>query len=132
MSDVAFGNVETLLRAWAVPLFTGARVVSELPGDLVGSLPVLQVVRGGGDDPRTFMAIDRAVVDVDVWAATRTDACSLAEAVRHRLRRELPGTVLDGFVVAWVTTQVAPRWAPDPNPDLRRYTATYEVGIHPA
>lgn len=131
MSDVAFGNVETLLRSWAVPLFAGTRVVSELPADLETVVPVLQIVRSGGDDPRTFMATDRAVVDVDAWAATRTAACALGESARLRFRRDLPGVVVDGFAFTWVTTQVAPRWQPDPNLNVRRYTATYEIGFHP-
>ena len=132
MSDVEFGNLEVILRAWVAPLLDGARVVSELPGDLETNLPLLPIVRGGGEDPRTFMCLDRAVIDVDAWGATRTDACGLAEALRLRFRRDLPNTVLDGFVFTWVTTQVAPRWQPDPNPKVRRYTATYEVGLHPA
>jgi hypothetical protein len=132
MSDVEFGNLEVILRAWAAPLFTGTRVVSELPGDLVGSLPVLQIVRSGGNDPRTFMATDRAVVDVDAWEATRADASDLAELARLHFRSDLPNTVVDGFVFTWVTTLVGPRWQPDPNPKVRRYTATYEVGLHPA
>ena len=132
MSDVEFGNLEVILRAWATPLFTGTRIVSELPGDLTDTLPVLQIVRGGGDDPRTFMATDRAVIDVDAWAVTRTAASDLAELARRHLRRDLPNTTVDGFTFTWVTTQVAPRWQPDPNPKLRRYTSTYEVGLHPA
>jgi hypothetical protein len=126
-----FGNIEVVLKGWLDPLVT-ARVVSELPGDLVGQLPVIQVVRASGDDPRTFMATDRAVVDVDVWHGDRTSSSSLAETVRRYFRRDLPGTTTGGFVFMWVTTIVAPRWQPDPNTNVRRMTATYEVGLHPA
>lgn len=134
MSDPSdeFGNVEVLLRSWAAPLFPGIRIVSELPSGLEAALPVLQIVGGGGEDPRTFMAMDRTVIDVDVWAGDRVAASDLAQTVRRRFRRDLPNTTVDGFVFAWVTTQVSPRWQPDPNPNVRRFTATYEVGCHPA
>jgi hypothetical protein len=134
MSDASdeFPNPETVLRGWLVTLFPTVRIVSELPADLETELPVLQVVRGSGDDPRTFMAIDRAVIDVDVWHADRVSASAMAETVRRYIRRDLPGTTIDGAVFAWATTLVAPRWQPDPNPKVRRFTATYEVGLHPA
>jgi hypothetical protein len=129
--DTAFGNIEILLRTWALPMFTGVRIVSEKPADLESALPVLQIARGGGDDPRTFMCTDRVVVDVDAWEASRTAASDLAEDARLHFRHDLPNSVIDGFVVTWVTTQVAPRWQPDPNPRVWRYTSTYEIGIHP-
>lgn len=131
MSDTTFVNVETVLRGWLATIFTTQRICSELPDDLAGALPVIQVVRASGDDPRNYLATDRALVDVDVWHNDRTSAHDLAELVRSALRFELPGTTTGGAVFSWVTTTVGPRYLPDPNPNVRRSNATYEVGLHP-
>ncbi|NML55402.1 hypothetical protein HHL19_16660 [Streptomyces sp. R302] len=105
------------------------RVLTELPANLGDILPVVQVQRlpGGGDDG---FRLDRALVGVDVYAATRGDASTLAELVRDDLINHLPGTATARAVFGRVATVSAPSWRPYENPGLRRSGATYEVFFH--
>jgi hypothetical protein len=122
-----FPDVEVLLVAYLNGK-TGRRVVTELPADLDSELPVIKVACGVGDDDS--FRLDRSVVDVDVFAADRSAAASLAGDVRGFLLEELRSELQPAGVVTGVRTVVKPRWVPDPNPNLRRYTATYAVYAH--
>ncbi|MFE3122362.1 hypothetical protein ACFXHD_02960 [Streptomyces hydrogenans] len=105
------------------------RVLTELPANLGDILPVVQVQRlpGGGDDG---FRLDRALASIDVYAATRGDASTLAELVRDDLINHLPGTQTARAVFGRVATVSAPAWRPYENPGLRRSGATYELFFH--
>jgi len=109
---------------------TGARCVTDLPANLADVLPVIQVERfGGGDD---VVTIDKANVDIDVYAASRGAAEDLAEDVRRLMRTDLPGkTVADGAaVVSRVRTITSPSRLPYDNTGLVRVGAAYQVTLH--
>jgi hypothetical protein len=123
-------DVEIELVAWlSAQRGSGVRVLTELPADLGDVLPAVQVQRVGGDDD-TFR-LDRALVDVDVYAASRGDASTLARQVRDDLVMRLRGSSTVGAVFGLVATVSAPQWRPYENINLRRLGATYEVYFHP-
>ncbi|MEU5976389.1 hypothetical protein [Streptomyces sp. NPDC047315] len=107
-----------------------ARVLTELPENLLDVLPVVQVQRvpGGGDDG---YRLDRALVDVDVYAPTRLLASQIAQQVRNELVVLLRGATTTRAVFGRVSTVAAPAWRPYENPGLRRSGATYEMFFHP-
>lgn len=107
----------------------GIRFVTELPANLDQVLPVGQVQRVGGSDD-TFR-LDRALVDVDVYAATRRDASTHARRVREELVLLLPGAQTTAAVFGQVRTVSAPSWRPYENTALRRLGATYSLMFHP-
>jgi hypothetical protein len=121
-------DVEVELVAW-LGARRGVRVVTELPARLEEKLPVVQLQRVGGTDDG--IRLDRALVDVDVYAATRRDASLLARQVRDDLVMHLRGTATAAAVFGRVSTVSAPAWRPYENPALRRAGATYELFFHP-
>lgn len=122
-----FPDIEALLVAYLADR-TGRRVVTDLPEDLTGLLPIVRVTCDSGTDD-TFR-LDHSVVDVDVFAATRADASSVAGEVREWLLTDLHTGRQPLGMVTGVRTAMKPRWLPDANPDLRRFTASYEVSAH--
>lgn len=121
-------NVEAVLVAALGAFLDGPLVTTELDNDLLTELPVVQVHRvGGGDDG---FRLDRPLVDVDVYAATRLDAATLAEQVRSYLL-SLRGSITGTAVIGKVSTVSAPSWRPYQNTLLRRCGATYELYLHP-
>jgi hypothetical protein len=107
-----------------------ARVVTDLPADIEGQLPVLQVTETPGG-ARLNPAHDTAVIDYDAYAATRAAAKGLAAAARLLL--------LDaaGFFTAaprmWVERVVEVRrpvlLAYDDASDIRRFGGAVRLYI---
>lgn len=117
-------DAEALVLAWLRSQFPGARVVSELPADLVGNLPALQVARVGGADSQF---LDHPMVDVDIYGVDRETARALAYQVWDNLRYTLPGNPAATHWVSRVTTIAGPNADPYPNPDVRRFSLTVQL-----
>lgn len=103
-------DVEAALAVALTAAFPAARVCTETPGgdEFVESLPIIRVVRSGGDSTWT---VDNPIVDVDVFAPTRDASRKLAELVRdwfNDLRRQSVG----GVSFTLVKPLMAPRWLP--------------------
>jgi hypothetical protein len=128
MTAVGSVDVEAELVAWLHTKLT-VRVLTDLPADLGSVLPVVQVQRVGGSDDG--FRLDRALVDIDAYAATRQGASALMAQARSALLTELRGVTTDVAVFAAVRTIAAPAWRPYENPALRRFGATFEVFCHP-
>lgn len=126
--DLVWPDVEIELVAW-LDAHLDVRVVTELPATLLDVLPVVQVQRVGGDDDG--FRLDRALVDVDVYAATREAASTVARQVRSYLLGSLRGAATATAVFGYVSTVAAPSWRPYENIGLRRYGGTYELFFHP-
>jgi len=122
-----FVDVEAILIPW-LETKLGVRVVSELPPE--AQPPIIRLYRISGAD--NDYKLDRPIVDVDVFAATRPEAAELSERVRTAFRVGLRGQVLSGVVISYPFTIIGPRWLPDTNTDWRRYSASYEVLLHKA
>lgn len=132
MSTVGSVDIELELMQWLRPKAGPGTVVrDELDNQLLAELPTIQVERiPGGDDDG--LRLDRALVDINVYAATRGDALALAAQVRGWLLVELPGTITSTAVFARVDTVTAPAIRPYENTELRRAGATYQIYSHPA
>jgi hypothetical protein len=126
-----FPDVEILVIAY-LKAKMNRRVVTDLPaGDaLAAALPIFRVARVSGEDQD--YKLDRPIIDVDVFAATRSDASTLSRQAQTWLRQHLPyeDSVQPTGVVTSVDTVVGPRWLPDTNTNLRRFGASYEVTLH--
>ena len=122
-------DIETELVAWLTAILGGVRHCTELPADLLDVLPVNQIQRAGGDDDR--FRLDRALVSLDSYGATREAASLLARQTRLHLLGSLPGTSTAAAGFGRVATVSAPAWRPYENPGLRRMGATYEIYFHP-
>lgn len=120
-----FLDVEALLIPWLEDKLD-IKVVSELPPN--AAMPIVRLYRISGAE--NDYKLDRPIIDVDVFAATRPEAADIAECVRSAIRLDLRGAVFGGAVVTYSFTIIGPRWLPDTNTDLRRYSATYEVLLH--
>lgn len=132
MAAVGSVDVELLVIQWLQgQLGSGVIVRDELDNNLLAELPTVQVERIPAGDDDGFR-LDRALVDVDVYAATRGSAIALAIQIRGLLLGLLPGSTTGGAVVGRVRTEAAPGVRPYENTGLRRVGATYEIHSHPA
>lgn len=130
MADVGSVDIEVELISWLRERAPDGTVVrDELDNDLLGELPTWQVQRVGGDDDG--IRLDRALVDIDVYATTRDAALTDAKLIRGWLLRSLRGSATAGAVFGRVSTVSAPAIRPYENIGLRRVGATYEVFFHP-
>ncbi|MFD9276933.1 hypothetical protein ACFWD7_06520 [Streptomyces mirabilis] len=128
MTAVGSVDVEAELIGW-LDTVLDARVLTDLPADLGSVLPVVQVQRVGGYDDG--FRLDRALVDIDVYAATREAASALMAQTRSKLLTELRGVATDTAVFTVARTIAAPAWRPYENPALRRFGASFEIYCHP-
>lgn len=130
MGAVGSVDVELLLIGWLqTRLGSGVVVRDELDNQLLDELPTVQVtVVGGGDDG---FRLDRALFDVDVYAATRAGAITLAAEIHGALLGELRGTSTATAVVGGLDTVSRPAARPYENTGLRRVGATYQLYSHP-
>lgn len=127
---MTYPDIERLLVAYLPPLLGGVRVVTDTPANLERVLPIVQVQRFGGGD--VAPGIDRPVVDIDCYAATRGAASDLAERVRYAVLYRLPGTTVGAVGIPRVDTLTGPSWRPYDNTALRRFGASYAITTHAA
>ncbi|MFD4921142.1 hypothetical protein ACFWNE_07460 [Streptomyces goshikiensis] len=131
MAPVGSVDIELLVIQWLQgQLGSGVIVRDELDNNLLDELPTVQVERlpAGEDDG---FRLDRALVDIDAYAASRSAAIALAAQIRGLVLGTLPGSSTGGAVVSRVRTVAAPGARPYENPGLRRVGATYEIYSHP-
>lgn len=124
---MAYPDIERLLVGWLSARFS-LRVVTDTPANLEKVLPLIRVTRFGGAD--TAPGIDRAIVDVDTYGATRATAAQLAERVRYSFLFKLCGTQVDDVAIVDVDTLSGPSWRPYDNTALRRFGASYAITTH--
>lgn len=130
MADVGSVDVELELIGWTqARVASGVLVRDELDNNLLEELPTVQIeVVGGSDDG---FRLDRALVDVNVYAATRGEAIALAAALHGLYLTELRGSKTALAVFSRVATVARPAARPYENTALRRVGATYEIYSHP-
>jgi hypothetical protein len=116
----------------AIP--AGVEFGTQIPADLIESLPFCKLNRIGGSsvDPRF---LDRASIDVQVWADDRTTAYATTRAVGDALRdAALDQTTFDDGHVAHFVEETGPselRTA-DQAADVWRFQASYSLFLRPA
>lgn len=126
----ALVDIELELITRATARFPDAVVRDELDNNLLEELPTIQVeqIPAGGDDG---MKLARMLVDINVYAATRTAAIALAGLVHDWVTRELRGSTSSTAVIARTGAITLPAARPYENTALRRVGATYEIFCHP-
>lgn len=119
-----YPDIERQVAEWAKARF-GVQGGSQTPSDLELRLPFVRVSKlGGSRDDVT----DHPTVDIDVFASSRDAALALAEDIDTALKprtRLTPG----GAIIDSVGTRVSPRLLPWDNSKIRRYGATYTLGL---
>ena len=125
-----FPDAELVLLAGLTPRLQAAfgdslRVVTILPAQFTA--PVVRVKRTSGA-PRDIV-LDRPVLDADTFAASYGLASKVSRTVTAALL-SLRGVPLPLGVISNVNVIAGSRWLPDANPDLFRFSASYEVFIH--
>ncbi|WP_435246335.1 phage tail termination protein [Streptomyces sp. NRRL F-5630] len=128
MATVGSVDVELLLIGWLQERLPDVVVRDELDNNLAAELPTVQVQRVGGDDDG--LRLDRALVDVDVYTASRAEAITLSATIRGLLLAAR-GSATAAAVLGRVGTVSAPAVRPYENTALRRVGATYEIYCHP-
>lgn len=130
MAAVGSVDIELELIGWTqARVASGVVVRDELDNSLLDELPTVQIeVVGGSDDG---LRLDRALVDVNVYAATRAEAIALAAAVHALYLTELRGSSTTNAVFGMVSTITRPAARSYENTGLRRVGATYQIYSHP-
>ncbi len=130
MAAVGSVDVELLLiGAVQAKVGAGVAVRDEVDNNLLEELPTIQINVVGGDDDG--FRLDRALVDIDVYAATRAEAIALAQVVHAFVLTELRGSTTATAVIGRTGTITRPAVRPYENTALRRVGGTYEIHSHP-
>lgn len=126
----AIVDIELELITRATARFPQAVVRDELDNNLLNELPTIQINQiPAGDDDGVRLA--RMLVDIDVYAATRADAITLARDVHAWVTGELRGSSTSSLVISRTGAVTLPAIRPYDNTALRRVGATYEIFCHP-
>ncbi|MFE9777695.1 hypothetical protein ACFYPA_06010 [Streptomyces sp. NPDC005775] len=131
MAVVGSVDIELDLIGWLqAKAGPGVVVRDEVDNNLLNELPTVQIQRipAGGDDG---FRLDRALVDIDVYADTRGNAIDLALLIRGWLMTELAGSQTSRAVYGRVTSSPPPAVRPYENTGLRRVGASYQIYSHP-
>jgi hypothetical protein len=130
-----FPDIEQVLTGWLPGQLdavygTVARVVAETPYAMENQVPMVRLYRTTGADIQGI--VDKPVISVDSYGATRASASLLARQVHNLLHYQFQGTVTGGAVAGYVNTVAGPRWLPYADLAVRRFNATYEIHLHAA
>lgn len=126
-----FPDAELILVAGLTPALqaiygdNGIRVTTILPATV--TVPTLRVKRVSG--AARDIALDRPILDADVFWSDYGTASSVSRQV-HASLMSLRGVQLTNGVITNVNVIQGPRWLPDPDPNLYRFNASYEVFTH--
>lgn len=126
-SIVTFPDVEIELLSVLAPAFSGVgySFSTKLPGDFTGIKVRIHRISGANRS----LAIDRPIVDIDVYSTTGEANASVAARAIQAAMLAYASKMTTNGVIQRVNTINGPRWLPDPNQNLIRYGATYEVLI---
>jgi hypothetical protein len=140
LSVKLFPDAELLLINWLpVPLAAALaqiginaepQVTMDLPLPAPGAaFPlIVRVTKIAGKNISRF--VDRPIVDLDVFGPVFDDVATTARVIQNLLLFSLTGQTTPDGTVSLITTSNGPRWLPDVNQNLTRYSATYEIHTH--
>jgi hypothetical protein len=129
MTYPVFPDPETMLMYALIPQNPGIRFVTVMPfGDPAGI--TVRIRRTGG--AVVHVGLDRPVVDIDVFGFKSQigNVSNAAREIQSQMMSLMSAIVSNG-VIQHVTTVSSPRQLPEVNPKLVRYSATYELSVHP-
>lgn len=126
----AIVDIELELITRGTARFPDAVVRDELDNNLLNELPTIQIrqIPAGDEDG---LKLARMLVDIDVYAATRADAITLAREVHNWVTGELRGSTSDTAVIGRTGALTLPAERDYENTALRRVGATYAIFCHP-
>jgi hypothetical protein len=129
MTVPVFPDVESMLLYALVPLEPDIRFVTVIPADVSSGI-IARVHRISGANRN--IGVDRPIIDIDVFGP-KNQAGNVSAAARDIQSDllSLMGVAVSNGVIIHVTTTVGPRQLPEANTTLVRYSATYEMQIHP-
>ncbi|WP_309049127.1 hypothetical protein [Streptomyces sp.] len=122
-------DLELELIGRAAAHWPDAVVRDELDNRLLEELPTIQIEMLGGDDDG--FRLDRVLVDINIYAATRGDALALAGEVHLWMLHEVRSSTTPTAVIGRTGTITRPAIRPYTNTALRRVGATYQIFCHP-
>ena len=126
-----FPSPERFIVNWLPSILAGqlvfpVRVLTIIP--LPVTATVCRVTRAAG--AARSLAVDHPIVDMDVFSPVADEAETAARLIEAIFMSVLAGVkTADGTVQA-ATTVIGPHWLPDINPNLTRYSASYELRTH--
>lgn len=126
-----FPDAELILIAGLTPVLqgifgdNGVRLVTNLPAQI--TIPVVRIKRISGAS--RDITLDRPILDFDTFWSDYGQASLIARQASASLLG-LRGQQLSNGVITNVNVVQGPRWLPDPNPNLQRFSASYEVFTH--
>lgn len=128
MTIPVFPDIESALLYALVPLEPDIRFVTSMPASVSSIVARIHRISGAPRD----IYVDRPLVDVDVFGP-KSDTGNVSAAARSIQRDILSfmGKVVTNGVIQHAVTIAGPRQLPEENSDLARYSATYEIQIHP-
>lgn len=92
--------------------------------------PHIVVTRTGGTASWPPASIDRANLDVDVWAASKDEARDLTETARQAMHAAA-GSILDGVVICDCVEVTGPTYVADVDVEgTPRYVFTVQWTVH--
>lgn len=123
-----FPDIESALLYALVPLEPDIRFVTILPATVSSIVARVHRISGAPRD----IYVDRPIVDIDVFGP-KSDAGNVSAAARSIQADilSLMGKVVTNGVIQHAVTIAGPRALPEENVELARYSATYEIQIHP-
>lgn len=128
MAVPIFPDAESVALYALVPLQPDIRFCTVLPASFTGIIARVHRISGANRN----IGIDRPIIDIDVFGP-KSEAGSVSNAARDIQSDilSLMGKHVTNGVIQHVTTIVGPRQLPEVNPDLVRYSASYEMSVHP-
>jgi hypothetical protein len=131
-----YPDVEVLLLNWLgiqaedATALSGARLCTDLPYIAPQAAGLwIRINRVSGETHTRFT--DQPVVDIDCYSFDRDIAVLAARTVQNLLLWQLRGAMTPDGIVQNVTDIIGPRWIPDDNQDISRYSASYELYTRP-
>lgn len=133
-----YPSAPLLLVHWTGPRFPGSRVLTSTPANLQTVLSsvesVIRIQRSGGGRKYT---LDRASIDLDIFATTLEAADRICGEVANAWEFTMPGALIDSgthgrAVVAKVDITSGPSQRPTADGSLSRVGATAAIVLHSA
>jgi hypothetical protein len=129
MTYPVFPDPEIMLISALVPQNPNVRFVTILPyGD--PAKITARIRRTGG--AVAHVGLDRSTIDIDVFGPKdQVDNVSAAARGIQSQMMSLMSAIVSNGVIQHVSTIMSPRQLPEVNPNLVRYSASYEMSVHP-
>lgn len=129
MTMPVFPDIELALLSVLVPANPSLRFVTIMPAGELQQITT-RIHRTAGANRN--IGVDRPIVDIDVFGFKNDadGASTAARTIQSQLLSLMSADVSNG-VVQHVSTVIGPRQLPEANPAIVRYSASYEILIHP-